>query len=97
MTKRGTLTNRDSRPRSSALPRPHLVRVLGYERPRHPGARHDLDGCIEVAIGRGDADGVTRAAGKLELAIADPRMSSRHARLVRGDGGWVLKDLDSQR
>jgi transcriptional regulator with PAS, ATPase and Fis domain len=92
---RRTLTNRESR-RTRAAPRLHLVRVLGYERPRCPGSRHDLDGVTEVTIGRGDRDHAVRGAATLELAIADPRMSASHARLVRDGAQWILEDRGSR-
>ena len=96
MTNRRTLTNRDVRRRGAVHARLHLVRMLGYERPLHPGSRHDLDAIAEVVIGRADVDGVTRHGSTLTLEISDPRMSSRHARLVRAEDQWLLEDLGSR-
>src|SRR5438094_3611772 len=73
----------------------HLVRVLGYERPRQPGSRHSLAGVREVIVGRGERDEVTRTEASLTLRVADPRMSQRHARFVRDQDVWTVEDLGS--
>ncbi len=92
-----TITNRaDPRRRPPKGPTAYLIRVLGYERPFASGSRHSLDGLDEVAIGRGDASRVTRTGRALALAIEDPRMSSRHARLSQAAGRWEIEDLGSR-
>jgi transcriptional regulator with AAA-type ATPase domain len=73
----------------------HLIRVLGYDRPAAAGARHCLDGVAEVLLGRGDADGARRDGNVLTLEVADPRMSSRHARLLGNGQTWVIADVGS--
>jgi transcriptional regulator of acetoin/glycerol metabolism len=93
---RRTDTNREPRRTRASLPRLHVVRVLGFERPLRAGARHDLDGLTEVTIGGGDRDRVVRRGATLELVIADRRMSARHARLVRDDARWLLEDRGSR-
>lgn len=93
-----TLTNRTERPRSSAE-RPvvaHLVRVLDYEQPMAPGARHALVGIDEVVLGRGEAHAAKRAGRTLTISVADPRMSGRHAKLALQLGKWVIEDLGSR-
>jgi transcriptional regulator with PAS, ATPase and Fis domain len=74
----------------------HLVRVLGYDRPGAVGSRHGLDGVSEVALGRGEADGARREGALLTLEVADPRMSSRHARLLTNGATWVIEDVGSR-
>jgi transcriptional regulator with AAA-type ATPase domain len=92
-----TLTNRGDRRRGGKpVPVPHMVRVLGFERPSEPGSRHALTGVDEVTLGRADQDGVERAGKKLALAIADPRMSQRHAKLTCRDGRWTIEDAGSR-
>jgi transcriptional regulator with GAF, ATPase, and Fis domain len=94
--KKRTVPVDDARAKRSA-PRPalHLVRVVGYDRPSAPGSRHSLDGLGEVTIGRGDGDAVARRGSSLDLRVADPRMSSRHARLIGTAGSWAVEDLGS--
>jgi transcriptional regulator with PAS, ATPase and Fis domain len=92
-----TLTNRGERKRASHdLPTAHLVRVIGYERPQAPGMRHQLDGIDEITFGRGERDLATRKGTTLALEVADPRMSQRHARMIRNDGEWTIEDLGSR-
>jgi hypothetical protein len=63
-------------------------------------SRYGLAGIDVVAIGRGDVRAATRseADGTTTLAIqlADPRLSTRHARLTRLGGRWVVEDLGSK-
>ncbi|MBL0221072.1 MAG: sigma 54-interacting transcriptional regulator [Myxococcales bacterium] len=92
-----TITNRaEPRRRHAKGPTPYLVRVLGYERPLAPGSRHSLDDLDEVTLGRGDAESVGRERSSLALAIEDPRMSQRHARMVHEAGRWVIEDQGSR-
>ena len=94
-----TLTN-THRDDLAAPPRPDtspvLYVVLEGERALAGGLRASLAGVKEVRIGRGAArtwslDG----AGIATLEVPDPRMSSRHARLVFEEDGWLLEDLGS--
>ena len=94
-----TLSNTRRDDTSSGPPigsEPTLYVVLEGERPLAGGLRASLAKAKEVRLGRGrerswrvDADGIAT------LEIPDPRMSGRHARLVREDGGWLVEDLGS--
>jgi DNA-binding NtrC family response regulator len=86
-------------PRTSARDRSrrtHLYLVLEGGRPTANGLRLSLDGVSEVRLGRGEARRFSRgedATGKFaELTLPDGWMSSKHARLVRAVGQWVLED-----
>jgi len=74
------------------------VLLTDCEHPRSGCARHFLAGIEAVLIGRGDARDFTRSVDgcKLHLRVADTRMSSRHARLVRGGRGFEIEDLGSK-
>ncbi|MBX3212903.1 MAG: sigma 54-interacting transcriptional regulator [Labilithrix sp.] len=86
---------------------PSLYVVLEGERPLSGGVRVPLDAVDELRIGRGTTRAFTlEGDGTASLTVPDPRMSSRHARLVReraGDrgasggatSGWLLEDLGS--
>src|SRR6188474_3555042 len=79
--------------------RPYLVMLAISDAPLVGSARHLLDHVDEVRFGRGErATWRMTDAGRnvLELRIPDPRMSSRHGRLVRGPGSWVLDDPESK-
>ncbi|HEY5923168.1 MAG TPA: sigma 54-interacting transcriptional regulator [Kofleriaceae bacterium] len=92
-----TLTDRGDRtPQPSRVPVAHLVRVLDYERPRLPSSMHRVAGLDEVTLGRGERDDVVRTAQTLALAVADPRMSQQHARLVCAAGRWTIEDCGSR-
>lgn len=75
---------------------PHLVFAFCADRLAEPSRRILLDGrAAEIVFGRaksfsddGDDD---RSVG-----IADPRMSSKHARIVRAGGAFDLEDLGSK-
>ena len=86
-------------PRTSARDRSrrtHLYLVLEGGRPTANGLRLGLDGVSEVRLGRGEGRRVHRgedATGKFaELTLPDGWMSSKHARLVRAVGQWMLED-----
>ncbi|MCW5836606.1 MAG: sigma 54-interacting transcriptional regulator, partial [Labilithrix sp.] len=86
---------------------PSLYVVLEGERPLSGGMRAPLDGVDALRIGRGETRSFTVEGDRTAtLTIPDPRMSSRHARLVRGRAradaergggttGWLLEDLGS--
>lgn len=76
--------------------RPYLFRVLVAERPLAASARYALHDIGEVEIGRGEADRVERAPGRLALAIADRWLSTRHASLRPVFGRWTVRDADSK-
>ncbi len=91
----------------ASVARPSLYVVLEGERPLSGGVRVPLDAVDELRIGRGTTRAFTlEGDGTASLTVPDPRMSSRHARLVReraGDrgpsggatSGWLLEDLGS--
>jgi transcriptional regulator of acetoin/glycerol metabolism len=80
--------------------RTHLYLVLEGGRPMANGLRLCLDGISEVRLGRGEARSFSRqqdTSGKFaELAVPDGWMSSKHARLVRAVGQWMLEDLGAK-
>jgi DNA-binding NtrC family response regulator len=70
--------------------------VLEGERPLSGGLRAPLEKINELRFGRG----LTRTFkveddAKAVLELPDPRMSSKHARLVREEDGWLFEDLGS--
>jgi transcriptional regulator of acetoin/glycerol metabolism len=78
-----------------------LFRALDAEKPLAPGARFALDGCDVVRLGRAAAEPTTTASKQndvrvLELGVADPRMSTRHAQLTKVMRRWVVEDLESK-
>ncbi|MDP9151202.1 MAG: sigma 54-interacting transcriptional regulator, partial [Myxococcota bacterium] len=76
----------------------HLV--LECDRPLEGATRHCLHGVDEVHLGRGPRRRVERRWDSglhvLALEVPDSRMSSRHAKLRRADGHWVMEDRDSR-
>ena len=76
-------------------PEPALYVVLEGERPMSGGLRASLKRVREVRIGRGKERSWSVEGDVATLAIPDPRMSGRHARLVNEDGGWLLEDVGS--
>jgi DNA-binding NtrC family response regulator len=75
---------------------PILYVMLEGERPLAGGLRASLADVKEVRIGRGAArTWAVDGAGVATLEVPDPRMSGKHARLVREDDGWLLEDLGS--
>ncbi|WP_438006261.1 sigma 54-interacting transcriptional regulator [Sorangium sp. So ce321] len=79
---------------------PFLFLVLEGHRPLAPPMRIALDDLDEVTIGRGAARKIEPARGagvrRLELRLDDPWLSSRHARVVRLLGRWVVEDSGSK-
>src|SRR5581483_3891973 len=57
---------------------------------------HRLSGVDEVVIGRGARRDVERRAGHLSLTLADGRVSSTHATIVREGAAFVLVDTGSK-
>src|SRR5262245_7170006 len=78
------------------MPAAYLVVLLECARPLAGSSCHTLAGIDEVALGRGDARGVTRAGRTLALRIPDERISSKHARITRDLHRWVIEDLESR-
>ena len=74
---------------------PSLAIVLEGERLLAGGMRVSLEGVKEVRFARGESRTWKNEGGSATLEVPDPRMSGRHARLVRELSGWVLEDLGS--
>ncbi|MDF2691689.1 MAG: Response regulatory protein [Labilithrix sp.] len=87
----------------STLAQAAIYLVLEGERALSGGLRAPLHNVNELRIGRGVTRSFRIEDGKrATLEIPDPRMSSKHARLVREEasssseaGGWMLEDLGS--
>ena len=80
----------------STLAQPSIYVVVEGERPLAGGLRAPLHNVNELRLGRGLARSFRIEDDKTAvLEIPDPRMSSKHARLVREDGGWLLEDVGS--
>jgi DNA-binding NtrC family response regulator len=79
--------------------KPYLFLVFECDRPAAGGARFGLANIDEVAIGRGPERRqdrqVTGGVSRLFVRVPGRSMSSRHARLLRTQGGWVLEDAGS--
>ncbi|HLL84987.1 MAG TPA: sigma-54-dependent Fis family transcriptional regulator, partial [Longimicrobium sp.] len=79
-------------------PVPVLLLVLECDRPLAPSSGHWLADATEVVLGRGEARRFAREPGqaRLDVRVADRRMSSVHARLSRVLDRWVLEDAGSK-
>jgi transcriptional regulator with PAS, ATPase and Fis domain len=75
---------------------PHLTLVLQAARPLEPPARFDLDEVDEVILERGKSYSAARGGRTLTIALPDPAMSARHARIARGPASFVLEDSGSR-
>jgi transcriptional regulator with GAF, ATPase, and Fis domain len=79
-------------------PAPFLIRALECGAPLAGASRHALRGLDEVRIARAPrAHARTLEAGRqvLTLSVPDPKLSSRHARITREGGAWILHDSNS--
>jgi len=88
-----------TRRESSARRHAWLFHVFSCHAPTVPTlAACQLDELDEVAIGRIDSRAQGRLADdrRMQLCFPDPWMSSRHARIERGAGGFWVKDEDSK-
>ena len=74
---------------------PSLVRAFRCDRPFEPPARILLGGVARGVLGRGEL-GVVRRDDELVVSVPDDRMSTVHARLVRGAHGFELVDSESK-
>jgi len=82
-----------SKPRGT----PALYVGMCGDAPRTPPARIGLGGVSSVELHRAELRRVDRKGADLVLSLADPRMSTQHARLSRNsDGEWVVADLGSK-
>ena len=79
---------------------PALFIGLAGDAPHTPPARIALGEVDRVDLGRADTRTIKHAAidgaRVVIVTLADPRMSTTHARLSRVNGRWVLEDLDSR-
>jgi DNA-binding NtrC family response regulator len=79
---------------------PALYVGLAGDAPRTPAARIGLRGVDRVELRRGTTRRVERTrvdgADVTILELADPRMSSQHARLSRVGTAWVLEDQNAK-
>jgi len=84
----------------TGLAKPALFIGLVGDTPHTPPARIGLGEVDRVDLKRGEARAITHAtvdgARVVTLTLADPRMSTNHARLSRVGGRWVIEDLDSK-
>jgi DNA-binding NtrC family response regulator len=76
---------------------PQLFLALECERPLAASLRFALREIDEVLIGRGRGRGRghRHVGRRLEIQLADPWMSTEHARIVRVADRWVLEDAGS--
>jgi DNA-binding NtrC family response regulator len=74
---------------------PHLFVVLEGDRPAAGGLRCVLRDVDEVVVGRSEARVVQSAGRTLTLGLPDPKVSTRHAHLVRTPDGWSVRDAGS--
>jgi DNA-binding NtrC family response regulator len=92
-----TITAGDDSREDRPPPIPCLHLALSSHRPLAPLLRVALAGLRELEIGRAAApDVASPSAGKLVVKLADPRLSSRHARLSFVLGRWIVEDLGSK-
>jgi DNA-binding NtrC family response regulator len=79
---------------------PALFIGLAGDAPHTPPARIALGEIDRVDLGRAETRTIKHAsidgARVVIVTLADPRMSTTHARLSRVNGRWVLEDLDSR-
>lgn len=85
-----------SAPKGGSHDEPALYVVLEGDRLAAGGMRVPLVGLDELKVNRGATRTFRADGGKTAvLEIPDARMSGRHARLVREDGGWLFEDVGS--
>ena len=97
----GTLSATDvKRGPSDRRGQPHFFLVLESHRPFAAPVRIALDGLDEVVVGRGAArtiePGLAGGVRRLRVRLDDGWLSTRHARLTRVLGRWVLEDTGSK-
>ncbi len=76
-----------------------LIVAFQAHRPMQRAVCRLLADTDEVVIGRGDDGAEPRDRGdlrRLTMAVADRRMSTRHARLVKVVDRWILEDCESK-
>ena len=85
--------------RGVGRPADYLVLGLTCDQPLLAPARYSLEDIDEVLLGRGHERTGRRGerpARRLSVTVPDPWMSSRHAKLARTDGRWMLEDGGSK-
>jgi transcriptional regulator with PAS, ATPase and Fis domain len=98
----GTLTETDepSVAQAADVVAAHLFVSLDCDRPSAGSARHSLANVDSVRIGRGPDRAFQRSyegdGRVLSVFLPDPRVSSRHARLVRRGGSIFVEDVASR-
>ncbi len=90
-----TLTLTPERNRDAQVSVAAVFVVLDAGRPG-AGSRHLLRGIERVVIGRGAVRAARRDGGTLWLDLPDPHLSTEHAAIERGLGGWTVRDLGSK-
>jgi len=76
---------------------PALFVGLSGDAPRTPPARIGLADVTAVELHRADVRRLERKGSEIVVSLADPRMSTQHARFSAGaDGTWVVADLGSK-
>jgi transcriptional regulator with GAF, ATPase, and Fis domain len=99
MERSRTITKTRERRPGPAKGQPYLFLALRCDRPLEGGARFSFQGADRVHIGRGGALQVQLEPGEtssIQISVPDGGMSSRHARLERVLGDWVIEDAGSK-
>ena len=86
----------DARTAATTPVHAYFVRVLSYDEPTRRPARWSLDDVTAIEIGGGERTEAVRSAGTLAITCDDTRVSSRHARIERRFGRWILEDAGSK-
>jgi transcriptional regulator of acetoin/glycerol metabolism len=76
--------------------RPGLYVLLECSRPAAGSARYLLGDVSAIEVGRGPERAARRDGDQLALTLPDRWMSSKHARIERRFGNWVLTDPGSK-
>src|SRR5438132_154680 len=94
-----TITQTHERRSGPGKGQPYLFLTLRCDHPLEGGARFSFQGADQVSVGRGGALQVERQQGEtssIRISLPDGRMSSRHARLQRVLGAWMIEDAGSK-
>ena len=94
-----TITQTHERRSGPGKGQPYLFLTLRCDHPLEGGARFSFQGADQVSVGRGGALQVERQQGEtssIRISVPDGRMSSRHARLQRVLGAWMIEDAGSK-
>jgi DNA-binding NtrC family response regulator len=92
-----TVSAAGARVASAVKPAAQLFFGVACDRPLTPGPHVLLDEVDELTIGRGAYDELAAGGARaLQLHRVDAWMSTRHARVRREGGGWILEDVGSK-